>query len=112
MISPQECLQDYLNGINNVIDSNPPEEDLVEIVRIKNMFTASISNINLMLRKAKYTPRAKGMLESHIQVLDIRIEKIKKQLEIKKVTLKKNQNRVSSYKKTYLFPGCSSKIPA
>ena len=37
MNTPQKILKEYLNGINQVIDSNPPEEEVKEITRIKNM---------------------------------------------------------------------------
>ena len=46
MNTPQTILQEYIDGINQVIDSNPPEEEMKEITRIKIMFATSIQLID------------------------------------------------------------------
>ena len=54
MNTPQKILKEYLNGINQVIDSNPPEEELKEITRIKLMFASSIEIIDYFSGRESY----------------------------------------------------------
>ena len=45
MNTPQKILKEYLNGIDQVLDSNPPEKEVKEITRMKHMFLSSIGLI-------------------------------------------------------------------
>ena len=53
MNTPQKILKEYLNGIDQVLDSNPPEKEVKEITRMKHMFLSSIGLINQFNDKSK-----------------------------------------------------------
>jgi len=54
MTTPQKILKEYLKGVSKVLDSNPPEEEVKEITRIKNMFSTSIEIIDYFSGRESY----------------------------------------------------------
>ena len=99
MVTPQEVLKEYLNGINQVLANNPPKEDENELNRIKRMFSSSISSIDLMLRNGKHTTKVTGILESNIDVLDLEVFRLNKKITQQRERIAKLANKVYSYKR-------------
>lgn len=89
MISPQDHLQEYLNGIQEVLNQNPPEEELKELNRQKTIFTSAIWSIQHALNKASdHSSRGRiftteGRISAIIQAQDIEIDNLNKQLKEK-----------------------------
>ena len=54
MNTPQKILKEYLNGIDQVLDSNPPEKEVKEITRMKHMFSTSIELIDYFSGRESY----------------------------------------------------------
>ena len=54
MTTPQKILKEYLKGVSKVLNSNPPEEEIKEITRIKNMFSTSIELIDYFSGRESY----------------------------------------------------------
>ena len=86
MNSPQELLQEYLDGIENVIDSNPPKKDLKELRRIRTMYFSSIGLINHGLLKTTETnarnrrTRLNKYIDSIVKVQDDTIKDLNNKL--------------------------------
>jgi len=81
MNTPQKILKEYLNGINQVIDSNPPEEEIKEITRTKHMFASSIELIDYFSGKATHystNKRLNSIIKSLEKELIVEKEKFKK----------------------------------
>ena len=89
MNSPQEVLQEHLNGINNVLEQDPPKEELKELNRLKTMFISSIWSIEHGLNKANDNNSrdriftTAGKISAIIQSQDVEIDILKKKYDKK-----------------------------
>ena len=81
MNTPQKILKEYLNGIDQVLDSNPPEKEVKEITRMKHMFLSSIGLINQFNDKSK--------AKKTIKYINSVVRELEKQLELEKNLTKK-----------------------
>jgi hypothetical protein len=81
MNTPQKILKEYLNGIDQVLDSNPPEKEVKEITRMKHMFLSSIGLINQFNDKSK--------TKKTIKYINSVVRELEKQLEFEKNLTKK-----------------------
>jgi flagellar motility protein MotE (MotC chaperone) len=88
MNTPQKILKEYLNGINQVIDSNPPEEELKEITRMKLMFASSIELIDYFSGKATYYSNNKRLTST--------IKSLEEELKFEKKNLEKLKNDINT----------------
>jgi len=93
MNTPQKILKEYLKGVSNVLDSNPPEEEIKEITRIKNMFSTSIELIDYYSGRESYYSHNKR-LNSVIKSLE---DELKYEREINE-NLKKKINSLIKIK--------------
>jgi len=88
MNTPQKILKEYLNGINQVIDSNPPEKELKEIKRIKLMFTTSIELIDYFSGTSTYYSNNKRLTST--------IKSLEEELKFEKKNLEKLKNDINT----------------
>jgi len=87
MNSPQQVLEEYLEGINYVLRScNLPDTDKLELKRQSLLFTSAIRHLNLLfdsvlIRKStSYTKKEIREVDSQIEVLRRKKQKLTKKL--------------------------------
>ena len=86
MTTPQKILKEYLKGVSKVLDSNPPEEEVKEITRIKNMFSTSIDLIDHF--------SAKNIYYSNNKRINVIIKSLEDQLKFEKEKNEKTKKEI------------------
>jgi hypothetical protein len=100
MRKPQEVLEEYLLGIDQVLENNPPKKEIKEIKRIRAMFYSSIEMINQGVI-TENNPKSSSYINAIVTALDEKIAFHVDQGKIKSEKLVKLHSNLNNLKVRY-----------